>query len=94
MAAIESHAFFDERARMVGLSEEEVVTLRAQGWTTMGRLAFATSSAPGTGDDSALRTQVVNPAFGDNPRPHIISMARRLHFEAYTFVAATGPGTG
>ena len=87
MAALSSPAFFSERALAIGFSQPEVDLLKANGWTSMGRFAFATPQAPGMGDDHQLVQEVVTPIFGDRPGA-LVALTRRLYFEAYTYAAS------
>lgn len=87
--ALESEAFFLERARAVGCGDDLVDVLRARGWTTMGRFAFATPQAPGAADDGPFRRDVLASLLGDEPfAADKVAVLRRLFFESYTLVAS------
>jgi hypothetical protein len=87
--ALESGAFFRERASSIGIDDATVQALTVQGWSTLGEFAFATAQAPGTSsDDTQFRRDVVEPALGANPGPGPVAQLRRLFFEAYTMVAS------
>ena len=87
--ALESEAFFQERARAVGCSDDIVEALRARGWTTMGKFAFATPQAPGAADDGPFRRDVLANVLGDEPyAADRVAVLRRLFFECYTLVAS------
>ena len=58
-----------------------------RGWTTLSTFAFASSWAPGSGDDAAFVTQVVTPILGRADHPDLPKL-RKLYHEAYTVVAA------
>ncbi len=87
--ALESGAFFRERAAAIGLNDATVEALTVQGWSTLGEFAFATPQAPGaSADDVVFRRDVVAPALGEEPEPARVAQLRRLFFEAYTMVAS------
>ena len=50
----ESEPVFASRCERVGLGEDEVKKLKAQGLTTLAKVAFCCSYTPGSGDDSEL----------------------------------------
>lgn len=83
---IESEAVFSSRLRACGLEAYEAA-FAAKGWKTLSTFAFASSWAPGSGDDTAFVNQVLRPILGgadhaDTPK------IRKLYFEAFTMVAA------
>ena len=83
---IESEAVFSSRLRACGLEAYEAA-FAAKGWKTLSTFAFASSWAPGSGDDMAFVNQVLRPILGgadhaDTPK------IRKLYFEAFTMVAA------
>ena len=86
--ALESSAFFRERAAQVGVPQPAVDAIEAEGWTSMGAFAFATSQPPGMADDTAFRRDIAVPILGANPQLGPLAAVRRLFFEAYTMVAA------
>ena len=72
----------------IGLTVGDLDLFVADGrnWDTMGRFAFASRYMPGSGDDRLFIDEVVTPTWGaHSPKKNL---ARRLHFEAYTFVAS------
>lgn len=87
-ASPDSRAYFRERALAVGLTPGDLDLFVADGrnWDPMGRFAFASSYMPASGDDRLFIEEVVTPVWGaHSPKKNL---ARRLHFEAYTFVAS------
>lgn len=83
---IESEAVFSSRLRTCGLQAYEAA-FGARGWKTLSTFAFASSWAPGSGDDTAFVNQVLRPLgigadHADTPK------IRKLYFEAFTMVAA------
>eukprot|EP00974_Lingulodinium_polyedra_P021185 2046249-Lingulodinium_polyedra.AAC.1 len=65
--ALESEAYFRERAKAVGLADEEFAAVTAAGWRTLGQFAFATPQAPGAADDAPFVRDVVTPVLGPEP---------------------------
>jgi hypothetical protein len=86
--ALESEAHFLDRALAVGLSRESIDKVKAQGWTTMGRFAFAIGRQPGNYDEESFNSSVVTPALGESATRGEASMLMRLHFEAFTLIAS------
>jgi hypothetical protein len=86
MAALDSRAYFNERALCMGLADAEVADVIAAGWTTMGEFAFS-SAAPGSANDQAFVADVVRAIFPLATQA-LISKMRRLYFEAYTIMLA------
>lgn len=64
MAALDSKAYFSEHAIGMGLTAEQVQSIKDAGWTTMGDFAFS-SSAPGSANDTAFVDNVVKAVFPD-----------------------------
>ena len=86
MAALDSRAVFQARARSFGLEDEDITALSANGWDTLGNFAFSCAYVPGSPDESAFLDKVVTPVLGaDSPKAAAL---RRLFFEAYTMAAA------
>jgi hypothetical protein len=84
--ALESSAYFKERAKVVGISDTTFALILEAGWSNMGSFAFACPQAPGGGDDAAFTRDVITPILGSEPDRGAIASLRRLFFEAYTFV--------
>ena len=61
--ALESEAHFLDRALKVGLTQDNVDKLKEQGWTTMGRFAFAIGRQPGQYDETTFNASVTTPTF-------------------------------
>ena len=87
MATItESTAVFDAKLKDLGLDGYQA-EMNRRGWSTLSTFAFASSWAPGSGDDGAFITQVVTPILGRADHPDLPKL-RKLYHEAYTVVAA------
>ena len=84
--ALESSAYFKERAKVVGISDTTFALILEAGWSNMGSFAFACPQALGGGDDAAFTRDVITPILGSEPDRGAIASLRRLFFEAYTFV--------
>ena len=82
----ESKAVFDAKLKENGLDGYKLL-MSGKGWTTLSTFAFASSWAPGTGDDTAFMEQVVRPILGRNDHQDLPKL-RKLCHEAYTIVAA------
>ena len=82
----ESTAVFEAKLKDLGL-EAYKDEMGRRGWTTLSTFAFASSWAPGSGDDAAFITQVVTPILGRADHPDLPKV-RKLYHEAYTVVAA------
>ena len=82
----ESTAVFEAKLKDLGL-EAYKDEMGRRGWTTLSTFAFASSWAPGSGDDAAFITQVVMPILGRADHPDLPKI-RKLYHEAYTVVAA------
>ena len=82
----ESTAVFEAKLKDLGL-EAYKDEMGRRGWTTLSTFAFASSWAPGSGDDAAFITQVVTPILGRADHPDLPKI-RKLYHEAYTVVAA------
>eukprot|EP00972_Heterocapsa_arctica_P084861 12500851-Heterocapsa_arctica.AAC.1 len=61
--ALDSKAVFMERVTALGLSDHAERFL-AQGWTTYGDLAFATSYTPGQPEDARFGKEVIEAGLG------------------------------
>eukprot|EP00435_Cladocopium_sp_Y103_P001953 s3084_g1.t1 len=84
---VDSTALFKARCQAAGLAEAAITALTNRGWGTMGTFAFCASNSPATMTDAVFAEKVVQPILGD--REHVDApKLRRLHFEAYTTVAA------
>ena len=84
---VDSAALFHSRCQATGLAGAAIQALKDKGWGTMGTFAFCASNSPAAVDDATFTTKVVIPILGD--RDHVDApKLRRLHFEAYTTVAA------
>lgn len=84
---VDSAALFQSRCQATGLSAAAIQSLKDKGWGTMGTFAFCASNSPAAVDDTIFGNRVVLPILGD--KDHVdASKLRRLHFEAYTTVAA------
>ncbi len=84
--SIDSRAVFMERIVAIGLSDF-MARFNELGWTTYAEFAFATTHAPGQGDDEKFRAEVVVPLLGDASHLRVPAV-RRLFFEAYTLAGA------
>ncbi|CAL1136231.1 unnamed protein product [Cladocopium goreaui] len=82
----ESKAVFEAKLKENGLDGYKLL-MSGKGWTTLSTFAFASSWAPGTGDDTAFMEQVVRPILGRNDHQDLPRL-RKLYHEAYTIVAA------
>ena len=84
MASIlESTAAFESRATSCGLSETEVNVLRAQGVTTLAKLAFAITTPGSNPSEDSLRS-LINSADPSSVVVGTVSALRRLMFDAQT----------
>ena len=84
--ALDSASYFVHRAKLFGLADY-VDTMATFGWKTMGTFAMSCRYVPGSDDDVAFLTKVVVPVLGGQENP-LEPALRRLHFEAYTLIAA------
>ena len=84
--ALDSASYFTHRAKLFGLAEQ-VETMSSFGWRTMGTFAMSCRYVPGSDDDVTFVTKVVIPILGGQESP-LEPALRRLHFEAYTLIAA------
>ena len=82
----ESSAVFEAKLKDLGLDGYKD-DMAHRGWTTLSTFAFASSWAPGSGDDTAFVTQVVTPILGRADHADLPKL-RKLHHGAYTVVAA------
>ena len=82
----ESQAVFEAKLKDMGLEGYKDEMTR-RGWTTMSAFAFASSWAPGSGDDQAFIQQVARPLTGAGDHADLPKL-RKLYHEAYTIVAA------
>ena len=84
MASIlESTAAFESRAKSCGLSEAEVGVLKAQGVTTLAKLAFAITT-PGVNPSEDNLRSLINSADPTSVVVGTVSALRRLMFDAQT----------
>ncbi len=84
--SIDSRAVFEGRIVAIGLGDF-LPRFRELGWQTYAEFAFATTYAPGQGDDDRFRLELVVPLLGE--AGHVKTPAvRRLFFEAYTLAGA------
>ena len=86
MAALESNATFLEELRRAKL-EDLANQMEALGWANLGDFAFSTTYVPGMADDTDFVNSVVIPLLQDASSPRKAGL-RRLHFKAYSLVAA------
>ena len=80
-ATLDSEAAFKERCLRIGMTEEIYEKLRASGYDTFGKVAFAAASSPQALTDQAIDTwleSVIDP----RPSPFQVSVIRRLLFES------------
>eukprot|EP00973_Karenia_brevis_P060517 8416797-Karenia_brevis.AAC.1 len=61
--AVESAAYFRQRATALGLADH-VDTMVALGWQSMGTFAFAANYVPGSADETSFVAEVVVPILG------------------------------
>jgi hypothetical protein len=87
--SIDSEAVFDERARELGLSVEELERIRSKSWNTMGKFAFSCGYAPGGLDDVQLRklASFVSDSGANDPPDDRFPIICRLYLESYTMVS-------
>lgn len=85
---LDSEADFAARASAIGLQESEIAKLKAGGYTTFAKLAFATNFVPGQADDKALLVLAAEITDSDPPPGHRMPDIRRLVLESYTMAAA------
>ena len=86
MSALDSAAFFAQRATQLGLADL-LQEMDNNEWTTMGAFAFASSYQPGGAGEAEFAREVVETLTGDRASPRKAAL-RRLYFEAFTMVAA------
>eukprot|EP00435_Cladocopium_sp_Y103_P010451 s2855_g2.t1 len=87
MSIVDSEAVFRSRGLMIGVTEAVLDSFKAEGISTMGKLAFASSYVPGAADDSPF-TALVKKAIGRDPTLGELAALRRLFSEAYAATAA------
>lgn len=85
MAALDSEALFEERAKSFGVSDEVFRLLKAANYSTFGRLAFCSSYQVGGSDETPL-TQALEGALGRAVAPDEAPALRRLYYESSTMV--------
>lgn len=87
MSGLEPKASFNERALEIGATEALVTSLTGAGIDCFGKLAFACSANPHSGDGSPLR-EAVTALLGAEPSVAEMMVIRRLWFEASGFALA------
>ena len=84
---LDSVPTFKARAAAVGISTECIGFLTTAGISTLGNLAYASSSQPGQGDDLRFQEVIVG-AYVRAVTAGELSSVRRLWFEAHTVAIA------
>ncbi len=79
--AIESTAFFEQKAAAVGLTMPEVSAAKAAGGAILAKLAFGSSYQPGAKDETPF-IAVLSAILGASPTGTQAVGFRRLLFEA------------
>ena len=87
MSLVDSAPVFKARCLSIGLAETVIDSLHDKGWDTHATFAFSCSYIPGSGDDAAFVTKVIEPLLGSADHADGAKL-RRLHFESYTLAAA------
>jgi len=83
----ESEPVFAARCLKVGLAEADITKLKAQGITTLAKVAFCCSYTPGSGDDAEL-IRALKDALAVEPDLGQKSAFRRLYHEAFSVTTA------
>jgi hypothetical protein len=88
--SIDSEAVFEKRACELGMSKDELQSIRAKSWNTMGKFAFSCGYAPGGLDDVQLRklASIVTDSGANDPPDDRLPIICRLYFESYTMVSS------
>ena len=81
-------AYFNARAKEVGVSDEMLTRLSASGITTMAHLAFAVNRPGQDFDEQRFDTWLAQ-VNGANPSLGMAAAVRRLHFEAEIVLTST-----
>ena len=85
---LDSEAVFASRALEIGLTRDEIATITRLGWSTYGKLAFASNYTPGQADERPV-LELAAAITGRTPPPaDRLPLVRRLVFESYTLAAA------
>jgi hypothetical protein len=85
---LDSEAVFASRALEIGLTRDEIATITRLGWSTYGKLAFASNCTPGQADERPV-LELAAAITGRTPPPaDRLPLVRRLVFESYTLAAA------
>ena len=90
--ALDSKAYFNSLATAYGLGPY-LERMDELGWSTMGVFAFCASFVPGSPDDTPFIVKVVIPVLGTEEH-RLTAALRRLHFDAYTLIAADAQRRG
>ena len=85
--AVDSEALFKKRALSVGLLEEDVLRLSAQGWRTYGTFAMASEGQPGQVADDKFNTSVIAKVMIEGSETRTPCL-KRLYLESYSATLA------
>ena len=84
---LESKVVFRARALSLGVTNNVVDLLAANGWATLGSYGYSCGWVPGATDDAAFKLDVLTPVLGSPVHPWAAPL-RRLDYEAYSMSAA------
>ena len=89
-AMLDSKAVFAERAKEIGMNDEELNIMQAKNWGTFGNLAFACSYKPGQENELPLLklAATITKSGMEDPPEERMPIIRRLFFEAYILASA------
>ena len=87
-SVLDSAAVFTARLLGVQVPQAIVDRLVAAGIDTLARLAFSSSSQPGSGDDQDLQTVLAAALNPDRLTPGLLASLRRVWFEAHAALVA------
>ena len=85
---VDSGAEFDARAKIIGISDDDLARIHRLGYGTFGRLAFASNYTPGQADEQPLLALARQITASDPVPDAKLPPIRRLVFEAYTLASA------